>query len=185
MDADEGPTRERILAVVQRFPGIHFRGIVKELETSTALVRYHLQGLEEAGEVRHAEVGGFVRYFPVEAYGELDPADRRHLAVLRQERPLEIVLALLELGPMQHRDLHEVLGGSKGTLTYHLQKLEGAGLVRRVARGPERGFHLVDEAHVRHLLARFEPASDIVERVHDTWDDLFGGHRRGQDREGD
>lgn len=177
MAQDEESTRERILDTVRAFPGIHFRGIVRELDTSTALVRYHIQQLLQDGKVRSVELGGFVRYFPKESYRELGPQDRELLALLRQERPLEIVLALLELGPMQHRDLHEVVGGSKGTLTYHLKKLTRAGVVRRVARGEERGFHLEDPDHLRDVLAQHEPSSDIVDRVHDTWEDLFGGHR--------
>ena len=178
MAGDEGAsTRDQVLGVVERFPGIHFRALVRELETSTALARYHLEALEGDGQVRCVHLGGFARYFPAATFGELTADERAKLAVLRQERPLEIVLALLELGAMQHRDLLDVVGGSKGNLTYHLQKLTASGVVVRVARGEEKGFHLADEAEVKRLLARFEPAGDIVDHVHDTWDDLFGGHR--------
>lgn len=168
--------RGLILETVRSFPGIHFRGIVRELDTSTALVRYHITDLIDQGEVRQAEIGGFVRYFPAETYKELTDEEREILNVLRQERPLEIVLALLEFDSMQHKDLHEIVGGSKGTLTYHLNKLVDAGVVNRVRRGEDRGFHLVDADHVRKLLTQYEPEPDLLDHVHDLWDDLFGGH---------
>ncbi|MBW3582894.1 MAG: winged helix-turn-helix transcriptional regulator [Euryarchaeota archaeon] len=181
---DEESTRERVLETIRRFPGIHLRGLIKELDTSTALARYHIQVLEKEGRVRSSEVGGFVRYFPVEDYKELSRDEREMLNVLRQERPLEIVLTLLEFGPMQHRDLLETMGGSKGTLTYHLDKLVAAGIVRKVSRGPERGFHLVDADRVRALLSRYEPVPALLSHVHDLWDDLFRGHRTNDDKGG-
>lgn len=177
--AEAGSVRTQIQDTVAAFPGIHLRGIVKQLDTSTALARYHLDHLVADGLVREIPVGGFTRYFPAATYGELTPKERRALQVLRQERPLEIVLTLLELGPQQHRDLLELVGGSKGTLSYHLDKLVAAGLVRKVPRGPERGFHLVDPKAVRRLLARYEPLPEIYEQVHDLWEELFSGHRRG------
>lgn len=178
---DEESFRERILATIRQFPGIHLRGLVKHLDTSTALARYHVELLIEARTVRAYEVGGFRRFFPSESFGELDDEGRRLLHLLRQERPLEIVLALLEFGPMQHRDLLEVVGGAKGTLTYQLDKLIGSGVVQKVAKGADRGFYLNEPDTVRDLLRRYEPLPEVLEQVHDLWEDLFSGHRRKRD----
>ncbi len=175
---DDETMRDRVLEAIKQFPGIHLRGLVRQLDTTTSLARYHIQSLVAESAVRATQVGGFTRYFPASQYQELTSKERKELHLLRQERPLEIVLALLEFGGMQHRDLLEVVGGSKGTLTYQLGKLTKAGLVRRVATGADRGFHLVDPSHVRSLLARYEPVPEVLGRVHDTWDDLFGGHQK-------
>jgi predicted transcriptional regulator len=182
MAQDEATVRDRILGAVEQFPGIHFRGLCTNLQLSTALARYHLQALEQEKKVRAVEVGGFVRYFPTAGFRDLTAEERRALHVLRQARPLEIVLAMLEFGPMQHRDILDVVGGSKGTLSYQLDKLVEAGVVEKVAKGPERGFRLRDPEAVRAMLARYEPVPEVLERVHDTWDDLFGGHRAGRRR---
>jgi len=169
--------RERVLDAVQQYPGIHFRGLVRELDTSTALARYHLDKLTDDEEIRSEEVGGYVRYFPIEEFEELSEEQREMLNVLRQEKPLEIVLALLQLGSMRHKDLHEIVPGSKGTLSYHLRKLRDAGIVQKKPRGEDRGFHITDEDEVRRLLAQHRPESDLLDEVHDMWEDLFGGHR--------
>lgn len=177
MVPDEPEMRELILDAIEEFPGIHFRALVRELDTSTSLARYHIEKLLDADSIRSEEIGGYVRYFPTEEYEELSDEEREQLNVLRQEKPLEAVLALLEFGSMQHKDLHEIVPGSKGTLTYHLDKLVDAGLVHRVPRGEDRGFHLVDEDRTRRLLARYRPESDMLDEVHDMWEDLFGGHQ--------
>ncbi len=176
-DAREESVRSRIQETIRLFPGIHLRGIVKQLDTSTSLARYHLDHLVSEDLIREVHVGGFTRYFPKEAYGSLSPKERHTLELLRQEKPLEIVLALLEHGPLQHRDLVEVVATTKGTLSYHLEKLVDQRVVRKVPRGPEKGFHLIDPDGVRTLLSRYEPLPEIYEQVHDLWEDLFSGHR--------
>ncbi|MGB0653163.1 MAG: winged helix-turn-helix transcriptional regulator [Thermoplasmatota archaeon] len=176
---DEATMREQVMATIRQFPGIHLRGLVRELSTTTSLARYHLQLLEEQAQVRAVDLGGFVRYFPRGGDQEVTKEDQQALHVLRQERPLEIALALLEMGAMQHRDLLEVVGGSKGNLTYHLDKLIEGGLVHKVSKGPERGFHLSDADRLRALLSKYEPVPDLLAQVSNTWDDLFSGHRRG------
>lgn len=179
--ADEEPEQDLkplIRDAVDRYPGIHFRALVRELDTSTSLLRYHLEALLEADEVRAHEVGGYTRYFPPSAERGLTEEEQEILEVLRQDRPLEITLAILDLGsPVRHKDLVEVTGLAKGTVTYHLDKLRDAGVVRRVPRGEDRGFHLQDPDQVRSLLADFEPVPDVLDRVSATWEDLFGGHR--------
>lgn len=180
---DDASVHDQIMQTIRDYPGIHLRGLVKQLDTSTSLARYHLEALVGDGLVRDYEVGGFTRYFPREEYDALDERSLHMLHVLRQQRPLEIVLAILDVGPMQHRDLLEIVGGSKGTLTYQLDKLIEANIITKVAKGPERGFHLSDRDKVRKLLARYEPVPSVVEHVHDTWEDLFSGHRRRRDEE--
>ncbi len=169
--------RDRVLEAVRTYPGLHLRGLVRSLDSSVALVLYHVRALEEAGHIRSVRVGGYQRYFPAKAYKELTRHDRAVLNLLRLERPLEIVLALLEFGRLQHKELLEVVGGSKPALTYQLEKLMAAGIVDRTAKGEERGFSLRDPHHVRSLLAKYEPVDEFPAHVHDTWDDLFRGHR--------
>ena len=178
-DAPDESTRAQVLELVRRFPGIHMRGIVREMEISTALATYHLKALTAEGRLRAVRAAGYVRYFPREGFRELSAQDRQALGLLRQTRPLEIVLALLEHGPLTHGELVEIVGGAKPTLTYHLHKLIDGGIVAKVPRGEERGFHLVDPERLRGLLAQYEPTSTLLDEVHDTWEDLFGGHRRG------
>lgn len=175
---EEESTREKVRETVRSFPGIHTRALARQLNTSLALAQYHLQALEEAREVKSVQVGGFRRYFPAKAFGALTASEKKVLNILRREKPLEIVLALLEFGRLHHGELSEALGWSKPTLTYHLEKLVEAGLVLREPKGETRGFSLKDPDGVRSLLTQFQPVAEVDARVHDTWEDLFSGHRR-------
>jgi len=179
MPADDEDMKQLILEAIEEYPGLHFRGVARELDTSTSLARYHLDQLIDEEKIRSEEVGGYVRYFPTDEFDELSDEGREKLNVLRQEKPLEIVLAILQFGSMRHKELHEIVPGSKGTLTYHLNKLIDADIVRRVRRGEDKGFHLVDEDETRRLAARYRPESGMLDEVHDMWEDLFGGHRDG------
>lgn len=173
MSSERDGMPDRIVSEIHDHPGIHFRALARELDTSTALVNYHLEDLLEADQIRSVEVGGHTRYFPDGELEDLTGEERSMLDAMRQTRRLEIVLALLQGGPAQHKSLHEIVGASKGTLTYHLGKLRDAGVVEKV---PDGRFRLVDPKQVRRLLVCYEPESDLLDEVHDMWEDLFGGH---------
>lgn len=165
--------RARILDAIETYPGIHFRGLVREVDTSTALARYHIEDLLEDEAIRSVDVGGYTRYFPEGELESLTDEERSMLNAMRQKRRLEIVLALLQGGEASHKALHEIVGGSKGTLTYHLGKLREAGIVEKTDEG---AFRPTDDDQVRRLLVRYEPESDLLDEVHDLWEDLFGPH---------
>lgn len=163
--------RDRVEEAVAAYPGIHLRGLVAHLGSSVALVRYHLQHLEAEGRVRRAEVGGFVRFFPPQVYKSMSRDERRMLNVLRQDRPLEIVLTLIEHGPLPHGHLLELVGGSKATLSYQLRKLEEAGVVATEGRG----FAVARPDAVRRVLVQYEPVPEQDRAVHELWDRIFSG----------
>jgi predicted transcriptional regulator len=169
----EAAMRDRILEAIETYPGIHFRALVREVDTSTALAHYHLEDLVNDDEVRSVDVGGYTRYFPEGELADLTEEERSMLNAMRQKRRLELVLALIEGGPAPHKGLHQIVGGSKGTLSYHLGRLEEAGIVTKDEDGH---FQLVDRDQVRRLLVRYEPESDLLDDVHDLWEDLFGPH---------
>lgn len=99
------------------------------------------------------------------------------LHVLRQNRPVEITLTLIEHGPLSHGDLLALVGGSKATLSYQLRKLEEAGVIERLPDGAEREFHVGDMDTVRRVLTEYEPVPEMDHAVHSLWDKVFSGGR--------
>ncbi len=162
---EERTTRQRILDAVRRYPGIHLRELARELGMSIALVEYHVPFLQRNDLLITESDGSYTRLY---ATGEnAVPADRRPwLAVLRQEHPLRIVLALLgEDGPVRHGALHTTTGLGKSKLSFHLRKLESAGIVEKT---PD-GFALVDRETTKRLLLRHRPTSDLRDRFAAFW----------------
>lgn len=165
--------RRRIFALVQSYPGLHIREAARQLETSTALVEYHVAILRDNGLVREERDERYVRLFVTEPRGEgPTPAEREVLQALRARLPLQVALYLLDHdAPVQHKRMVEDLGLGKSTLSFHLRKLEAAGVVRKTSQGL---FEPRDRARLLRLLLAYQPTPDLLQEFADTWSSLYG-----------
>ncbi|HEV8360864.1 MAG TPA: ArsR family transcriptional regulator [Candidatus Thermoplasmatota archaeon] len=168
----EGAVRRRVYRLVLNYPGVHLRGAEQQLGISSALASYHLNELEKGQWVRSYEMEGYRRWFPGPRSREaaLTRRERRMLGLLREQAALQVTLLLLERGELAHKDLVEELGLAKSTVSYHLAKMEGAGLLKRV----EDRIVLADADLAESLLLRFEPTPDLMGRFRKLWEDLYG-----------
>jgi predicted transcriptional regulator len=171
-EVPSGVVRRRVYRHVLQYPGIHLRGVEHQLGISSALASYHLHELEKGGWLRSYEMQGYTRWFPGRRSREatLTRRERRMLGLLREEAALQVTLLLLERGEMTHGQLVEELGLAKSTVSYHLAKMERAGLVRR----REEAVTLADVDLAESLLLRFEPTPDLLGRFRRLWEDLYG-----------
>jgi len=164
-------SRRRIYDFLMANPGVHLRRIGTALGMSTGMLSYHLGYLERNGMLKAEEDGHRKRYFIARAFVE---AQRRILAVLRQDVPRKIVLQLLTYGDRTFADLQVSVGVSKSTLSYHLQKLMARDLLVRSKRERESVFAIKDLDEVRKLLLanRSSFHDDAVDRFADLWSSL-------------
>lgn len=162
--------RRRLFALVKEYPGIHVREAARQLGTSMALVEYHLGLLRGHGLVTVQKDDRYARIYPVDAPAPR-PADREAVGLLRQRLPLRITLSLLDDGPQKHKDLAETLGLGKSTLSFHLRKLEAAGLVEKQDDG---SFAARDPPRVLRLLLAFPPTKTLREEFAKVWLSLYG-----------
>jgi DNA-binding transcriptional ArsR family regulator len=162
--------RRRLYATVREFPGIHVREAARQLGTSLALVEYHLPLLRDHGLVTVEKDDRYARIYPKDA-GAPDPRDRAAVGVLRERLPLQVTLRLLDAGASKHKDLAEALGMGKSKLSFHLRKLEAAGIVEKDAEGR---FGVADARRVQRLLLAFPPTKDLREEFADVWLSLYG-----------
>src|SRR6266487_2603701 len=105
-------SRRRIYDFLTANPGVHLRLIGQALGMSTGMLSYHLGYLERNGVLKAEEDGHRKRYFIARAFVE---AQRRILAVLRQDVPRKIMLELLTYGDRTFADLQMSVGVSKST----------------------------------------------------------------------
>lgn len=171
----EGPpdvaARRRVLELVRQYPGLHLREIQRQLDTSAMLAEYHLNLLEKWGLVTSLEEKNYRRFFPnSELPRPLPPEDKRALCLLRQTVPLGIILLLLERGALTHGQIADALDLRKSTLTYHLNLLEGAGVVKRTAQA--RLFELVEREHILSLLRSYRLTPDLIDEYAGLWADV-------------
>src|SRR3989442_250970 len=101
-------------------------------------------------------------------------AQRRILAVLRQDVPRKILVELLTYEGRTFAELQASVGVSKSTLSYHLQKLMHRDLLVRTKRERESVFTIKDLEEVRKLLLANQSSfhDDAVDRFADLWTKL-------------
>lgn len=175
MPPDGEPSiRQRVHAAIQRYPGIHVRGLERHLHVSAPLAQYHLKRLVAEGWIEGRDQGGYTRYY---ATGKGDDArileqDMPLLGLLREEVPLHIALLLLDDGPQPHGAIVARTGLAKSTVSYHLAKMAEAGLVERVPGAP--AIRLTDRERVYRLLLHHAPTPDLLDTFAELWEDLYG-----------
>lgn len=166
-------TRERLLDHVQEHPGRHASALGRELDLATGQLQYHLRRLRNAGAVVADERHGRTHYFPP----GYDEGERERLALARRETSRAVLAALLA-GETPAAALATRLDVARSTLSYHVDRLDEAGLVDE--RRGERGrvyLALADREATRSLLATVDPATHdrLVDRFTRLVDELIDG----------
>ncbi|MFC7229472.1 winged helix-turn-helix transcriptional regulator [Salinirubellus salinus] len=146
-------TRDLIAARVRADPGVHFNELVRALDLAPGQVQYHLRRLEW---VVAADLYGQTHYYPP----GYDADERRALALLRRETAADVVAVLLEAGALPATDVAERVGIARSTLSWHLDRLTEAELVRDDRDARNRVvLSLVDPEGTARLLRRAEPST--------------------------
>jgi predicted transcriptional regulator len=177
MDVLELETRRDLYDLVRRMPGLHMREIQRQMDLSIALTEYHLRQLENAGLIASVTEEGYRRYYPAREGADgsvagLTGAERRMVAVLRQPIPLRVALFLMGRPSANHTEIGGSLGLSPSKLSFHMRKLVGAGVVRKLPRSEGRGYAISDRERVLRLLIAYRPTPDLLDDVQELWEAL-------------
>lgn len=156
-DVPEGP-RSDILACVRQVPGIHLRGIERATDLPLGQVVYHLDRLQRMGLIASQRDRGFRRFYTTR---DVDRGEKRWIAALRHKTPRQIVLELLRRPGQTHKSLRDAVGVAGSTLTFHLQRLVEADVLRRERAG----------AAVVYEVANREAVLEVLAQRHDTFAD--------------
>ncbi|MFB6079572.1 MAG: winged helix-turn-helix transcriptional regulator [Haloferacaceae archaeon] len=162
-------SRRAIYRYVAANPGVHFRGLLDALDYAQGTVQYHLGWLEDEGLVETSADGNYTRYYPADSF---DEADRAVMNALRREYARRIVAHLAADGPLSTAELSDRLDRSPSTVSWHLSKLDDAGLVEGERRGRSVVYELTDPDRVKRLYTvhRRTFTDRVVDRLFDLWD---------------
>ncbi|MEA3137755.1 MAG: hypothetical protein QOC71_2036 [Thermoplasmata archaeon] len=140
-----------IRQAVKEQPGIHFRGLARAANvTSAGQLRHHLDRLEHQGVLVEVEDGRYKRFFVA---GDQDPKLRAEMARFARAVPRRIAKLLL-VSPMNRTELRHSLGCADSTLGYHLTRMVLLGDLARV-RGPSSCLYSLTRAEtVRKMLTQ-------------------------------
>lgn len=149
--------RRAIYRHILDHPGVHVRGVEKDLRIATGDMQYHLRGLEKQGLVKTRRVGLYRFVYPTNLF---EDHQELLLGVLSQEMPREILLCLIGFPGLTQRELARRLHHSSPTIWWHMEKLAKQGMVRRRRTGKAVTYEVVaDRAEILRLVRRYHPGS--------------------------
>lgn len=124
----DGPgTRAKILAAIERDPGIHVSDLSDELDLAWTTVSHHIRVLQKSGEIEVAKEQRERRLFAK----DLSPSQRAWLAALRDDDTAKVLKALLDAPNQGVADLGDELGVSHKVIRRHVSKLRTTGLAEK------------------------------------------------------
>lgn len=140
----EHETRTAIYDHIRAHPGIRLGTLAEDLGVNRGTLRYHLGRLQEFGMVAAAAVGGQTGYF--ENRQRYSPLEAKVFIHLKNPNTREILFTLLEEPGASRHELAERLGITASSVSWHLRRLSGDGVVSREGTGGEVRYFLSDEA---------------------------------------
>ncbi len=85
--------RRRIYNFILKYPGLHFRELMRKLNLPNGTLGYHLKYLEKRGLITARPGEGYVRYYIINNIGT---DQKKMFHILRQETPRNIILFSLK-----------------------------------------------------------------------------------------
>lgn len=129
--AREDWVRAHVHRAVEKYPGVHGRGVAQMAGCSPQLALYHLEALRGAGALVAFTDGGFVRWYPRHPLRPLNEIDTIWLAHLRSPMRRRLVEVLLARPASRHAELLAHVDAAPSTVSYHLARLAAADIVVR------------------------------------------------------
>ncbi|PSP33263.1 hypothetical protein BRC63_10670 [Halobacteriales archaeon QH_10_70_21] len=128
-DPLEHDARERVYEIVNETPGTYLSEVSEQAGLPLSTTRHHMKVLEREDLVSGAKLRGKRRFYPAYADGiEL-------AAALNDDSTASIIDALARLGASSVSDLADDLGRDPSTISHHLQRLDGDGIITREREG--------------------------------------------------
>jgi predicted transcriptional regulator len=128
-DALEHETRQRLYEAITNSPGTYIAEVAETTETAVSTVRYHLRILEREDVIRSETVHGKRRlYTAASGHDEIS-------AALNDRATTDVVEAVLRHEPASVSQLADELDRAVSTVSYHVQRLETAGVLTRERDG--------------------------------------------------
>ncbi len=159
--------RRRIYDFVVANPGTHLRAIKDELDMPMGQLEYHLHYLEGKGLLDAKEDRYYKRFFP----HEMSATDRRVLAAIRQEKPRQIVLVVLQEPGIDHKAIQKELDVGASSLSFYMKDLIEKEVIEKRKEGRRSLYHVRDQERVVRLLITYRPSflDKMVDRFLETW----------------
>lgn len=137
-------TRAEIYDFVTANPGVQFRGICSGLGLAVGTAEFHLGVLKRAGLISFLHDGRYKRFFEAKRFSS---REMETISLLRHATIGSILKNLLNRKTVGHRELASQLSITSQGLTWQMDRLARAGVIRQSKDGL-RVFYSMEEAQV-------------------------------------
>ncbi len=137
------PARQAIYAKIEQDPGVHLSELSRELDTSWGTLLHHLRKLEKANLVTSEKANGKRCFF---LPGEVTDVEQEILPALENEKARSIAEFYAANPGASQSEAAETLELSASLVSWHLQRLEEAGVVHREREGRRQRVGVTQEA---------------------------------------
>ena len=154
--------RRRIYTYIKANPGIHFRKMQRDLSLAVGQLDFHLNSLIKNELIVKETAGGNARYYVRDRFSR---EEKVMMSALRRDIPRGIVLHLLENPDDTPSRILRYFKFTNATLSYHLRRLEKAGVLEAEMIGRERHYRVRDPELVNLLLISY--STTLVDTIVD------------------
>lgn len=160
--------RRRIADFVRDSPGLHMRELAARLDMPVSTLEYHCYQLVKHGQLITRESAGFKAFYPAQG---IDRRDKDVLYLVRHDAPRKICSHLLLNAGATPKDLRDSLGFTGPTLSFHLNKLRKAEILREEPDGRTKRLYVVEPERVANVLVTYRRSflDSAVDRFADAW----------------
>jgi len=151
-DLLELPIRKRIFLFVQRNPGVHFREMLRAMDLPIGQLEFHLNEMVKRELLTKEQTAGNSRFYVRDRFGK---EEKQAMGFLRKEVSRDIILFLLENPGATPTKILQTFSFTGPNLSYHLKRMERAGMLRTELKGRERNYYVSDPAMVKDLLVMY------------------------------
>jgi len=141
--------------------------ITRELSVGMGATQHHLDILEKSGKIKSRRINIYRHYYAV----EILEVEHNILAFLRQETAMDILTYLMEHPGSTQSDIINFKSFSAPTISWHMSRLEAAGLVNSIKDGRSMRYTIVNMQSISAALKTYHP--NVWDKMLSRFADLF------------
>ena len=137
----EHPGRAEVYERVKAFPGVNFVQLSQQVEFGASTLNYHIRVLEKNGYITSVRDGRYLRFFD-RTSGSYSGNRKMAVSALRNETSAAMAKHIRDNPGVAQCDLATKFSVTPSTVTWHINRLRGQGLVQKAREGAHTRYYL-------------------------------------------
>ena len=118
---------QSLLKCIGQNPGIRYRELLRETDSSNGVLSYHLSNLERSEHIRADRKKGVTRYYPIHISSHVS----KIIGHIKHPTSRQLLSLLVQNGPCRLDELVQLTNKAPSTLSWHIKRLLESGVIER------------------------------------------------------